>query len=89
MPRRARPKPPRRRPSKPSVPPHPFHPDETEATDWKGRQVCRTCKAVGEPGDQRHPEAVPPPPAPPPQVIRDQAALDAAILGETGDDDAA
>ena len=88
MARRARPRPRYRRTSKPKVGPHPFFPDETIPADWKGRLVCQSCRAVGAPGDPRHPESMPPPPAQPVQKIREQAALDAAILGETGDDDA-
>lgn len=86
MANRSRPRPPRRRVNKPKVGPHPFFADETIPADHKGRLVCRSCQAVGKPGDQRHPEAVAPPKAQPTDVVRAQAARDAAILGEAGRD---
>lgn len=61
-------------------------PDETIPADpWTGKQVCRTCQAIGEPGDARHPETAEVPPAPPPDVARQRAEWDAAILGESSD----
>lgn len=70
----------------PVIGPHPFFADPSIGADHRGRLTCQTCRAVGVPGDQRHPETLPPPPAMPEAAARAQAAFDAARLGETGDD---
>jgi hypothetical protein len=87
MARRSRPRPPRRRASTPRLGPHIFEADpDLPADTYTGKSVCKTCQSQGAPGDQRHPDKAELPKAQPAHIVAAQAELDAAILGETGDD---
>jgi hypothetical protein len=69
------------------VAPHAFDP-EPDSADFFGRQVCRHCHLLGEPGDHRHPHGALPPPELPPALADAARARDAAVLGEKGHHDA-
>lgn len=87
MAHRNRPRPPKRRASTPRVGPHLFEADtDLPADTYTGKSVCKRCQAPGEPGDQRHPEKTEAPKPQAAHIVAAQHALDAAILGETGDD---
>lgn len=87
LPARARPG------AKPVIRPHAFdpypaeydrynpHDDSYPPEPYTGRLTCRTCKAVGEPGDKRHPTNDAPAGLPE-QLRAAAAARDAAVLGE-------
>ncbi|MEU4592902.1 hypothetical protein [Micromonospora aurantiaca (nom. illeg.)] len=62
-----------------------FEPDPELGTDWRGKQICRTCRRPGTADDAAH-RPPPPPPVPQPRISPALAAAaqarDAAILGE-------
>ena len=78
----------RTRPARPPrAAPHPFAPDADLPADHAGRQVCATCHKTGKPGDAQHPDQAVTVPALPDRIAGPATARDAAILGESRDEE--
>ncbi len=73
--------------SRPVLGPHPFDPydpADVPPDPYTSRLVCRTCQAVGEPGDKRHPVDAGLPGLDSTRAAA-AAARDATVLGERED----